>query len=111
MKANIWKLPYGWDQSFGRDIHVTLTPKGFVELLEFDADECWHLCNWSCWLSQKPKNLHSDLDVANSDVVFHDEIRNEYHLALRSGWHVCNSLIEVVEYCNKVQSGELSAYK
>jgi hypothetical protein len=55
--------------------------------------------------------LHSDLDVANSDVVFHDEIRNEYHLALRSGWHVCNSLIEVVEYCNKVQSGELSAYK
>jgi hypothetical protein len=100
MKANIYKLPFGYFDS--KHIQFNFETKGYIEMEKFDRDECWHLCNWSCWSKEgKPNNLFSDLEVVNSDVIFHDEVLNKYHLAEHVGWHTEKSIEKMLEYCFK----------
>ena len=102
MKVCIWKIPFGW-LTFGYTMKFTIEEKGYIELDKFDRQECWHLCNWSCWADgEKPDNLHSDLDCANSDVIFLDPITGVYHLALSFGWEEFKSLEDTINYCIKI---------
>jgi len=89
MKIKIWELsPRNFE----------LEEKGYIEAEEFHADNCWHLCNWDCWTDEKPENLHSDLYVVNSDVIFYNPKENKYYLALSVGWCIKDTLEEIVEY-------------
>jgi hypothetical protein len=77
--------------------------QGYIEVVKFDSQDCWDLCNWSCYQDIKPENLHSDIEVANSDIIFHNPKTNKYHLALPSGWKVLKSLDEVKTFCENKQ--------
>jgi len=117
MEIKIWELPPGWYYSMDKEkIILTLTPKGYLEMDTFDADECWELCNWRCWMplgSNKPKELCSDLATVSNNVVFHNPEKDEYYIAMPGpeGWHICKSLDEVMAYCEEVKNSDISVFK
>ena len=45
--------------------------RGYIELLNFDAQKCWDICNWY-GSNEKPKELHSTLDACCTDVAFYN---------------------------------------
>lgn len=94
MKIKVFTVPYNY-----RELkNIQVTEQGYIKADYFDEDECWHLCNWSCWAEEKPENLLSDLEVVNSDVIFYNPKTERYHLALPSGWYVGNSLEEITQH-------------
>lgn len=100
MRINIYKLPFSW-QFDSLNSPLLVEEKGYILSETFNREECWDLCNWSCWCEKKPKNLLSPLEVVNSDVIFHNPTDDTYHLALSFGWFEAKSLNEVIEYCKK----------
>ena len=100
MIIKIWKIPFCYMRFKGTEYEIpfNIEEKGYIELKEFNEDECWHLCNWSCWDANKPNNLFSDVEVANDDIVFHNPKEDKYYLALTSGWHCENTFEEMVKY-------------
>lgn len=102
MQIKIYKIPYGYLSTAGLEFDIQ--ERGYIELGIFDPDECWQICNWSCWSKEgKPPHLYSDLDVVNSDVIFHNPKDDTYHLALRIGWKMTSTLDEMMEYCKNEQ--------
>ena len=61
---------------------------GYIEMDEFDANECFHLCNWSHWTNTKPAELHSDISSAEHGICFTNPETKEMWLAKSSGWLV-----------------------
>lgn len=76
---------------------------GYIIADKFDEDECWDLCNWSCWRRKegKPENLHSELDVCNSDVAFLNPDTNIWYVAKHVGWGKCQTKKEAIEILKK----------
>lgn len=51
---------------------------GYLEVDNLYNIDLWHLCNWSCWTNDKPKECENLwITHCNSDVVF--TINNEYY--------------------------------
>lgn len=99
MKINIWKIPWGYEHSEVRKrVPFTIHQKGYIEADQFQEEECFHLCNWGCWADNKPENLYSDVEVANSDIIFHNPEEDKYYLALPVGWHTENTLEEMINF-------------
>lgn len=97
MKIKIFKLPFGYFHI--NDIQFEIKEQGYIEAKKFDRNEFWDLCNWSCYTENKPENLFSDIEVANSDVIFLHPKTQKYHLALPFGWKKFNCLDSLIEYC------------
>lgn len=93
MEIKIWRIS---------NTDCEVEEMGYITAKEFHADECWHICNWGCYTDDKPENLHSELDVVNSDVVFHNPKEDKYYLALPVGWYIGDTIEEVIDYkCNR----------
>lgn len=47
---------------------------GYLEVDDPFNRDLWHLCNWSCWTSDQPKEcVNLLIDCCNSDVSFYVE--------------------------------------
>ena len=51
---------------------------------ESEAEQCWHLCNWSCWCKEKPENMHADIEVCGHGLAL--QAPTETWLSLSVGW-------------------------
>ena len=93
---------YGkWCQLHPNDKPITVDC-GYITADKFDEDDCWNLCNWSCWSKEgKPENLHSELDVCNSDVAFLNPDTNIWYVAKHVGWGKCRTKKEAIEILKK----------
>lgn len=69
-----------------RIISPFIIPHGYIEADTFNAEQCWHLCNWDCWADKKPKELHSDIKVCNHGLIVYNPETKEYWLAITGGW-------------------------
>lgn len=60
------------------------------EINKYNANECWHICNWSNWSKVKPSCLQSDIVYCTHGIVFvYPGLQAEVHcLALSDGWLV-----------------------
>lgn len=96
MRIEIFKVPYHY--TICRDVKFLLRHEGYIEMDAFDEQLAWHLCNWSCWSNNKPDNLFSNIDIANTDVVFMNPETKKYYIPLICGWIIRNSLKEVANY-------------
>lgn len=96
MRINIYRIPFGYFSYNWLEPHIW--EEGYLEVEKFNRDECWHICNWCFHSETKPKELHSDIDHANADIIFHNLETGEYHLALPKGWQVENSLEDLKQY-------------
>lgn len=67
---------------------ITPTYLGFAEVDKFDADEIFHLCNWSCWTQEKPDNLHADIDYCGHGLCLVNPITQQRYLAKSVGWMI-----------------------
>lgn len=74
------------------EIHIAENDKlkhiGYIEAPVFDAEFCFHLCNWHCWTENKPPQLHSDIGSCGHGICFTDPNTQNMWLALSSGWLV-----------------------
>lgn len=79
-----------------------IVPKyaGYIQADQFDAEECWHLCNWTQWAEQKPVELHSEIGCCSHGICFTNPETKEKWLALTSGWLV-GDIVEISEYVRK----------
>lgn len=59
---------------------------GTIEMDNFDKDECFNICNWSCFSDNKPENLHSDIVAISSGVCFENTETGTCHFAKSIGW-------------------------
>ncbi|MFK3936644.1 hypothetical protein ACI2JA_03890 [Alkalihalobacillus sp. NPDC078783] len=100
MKVQVYSIPFGYQTNkvLRSNTLLTFKDRGSIEVDRFSCDELFHLCNWSCWTSEKPRNINSDIEVANSDVIFHDPVNDVYHLALPFGWEVRKTKSELADY-------------
>lgn len=98
MKVNIYKIPFAY--LFNNWVELKIENRGYIEQKEFDAEECWHICNWSCYSDNKPNNLFGNIDVANSDVIFEKYIsknNSEFYIALPVGWQIIKGTLNDVK--------------
>jgi hypothetical protein len=100
MNINIWKIPHGYLRH-PNDIPFSIQEKGYIVSSFFDQKHCWKLCNWSVWTNKKPKNLISDIDSANYDVIFYNPWDGRFYLSLQEGWLVRDSLEDIIYFCEK----------
>lgn len=91
VKVNIYTLTMS-----KRDI----VSRGYAYIKSFDLNELWHMCNWVCYSNSKPANLFSDIQSANSDIIFHDVNSEKYYLSLSFGWKSFNTLEEIKNWIN-----------
>lgn len=69
---------------------IVPTHLGYIDVENFDAEEIWHLCNWSCWTEEKPTNLHADINVCDHGLCLINPVTEERWLAKSFGWLVGN---------------------
>lgn len=62
-----------------------IIPHGYVEVEEFDPERIFDLCNWDCWVEEKPAEVHSDIEWIGHGLIVRDE-NNKYYLALSTDW-------------------------
>lgn len=75
----------------GKLVHdLVPTYLGYAEIREFNAEEVWHLCNWSCWTGKKPLNLHANISTCGHGLCVVNPETQEKWLALSAGWLVGN---------------------
>lgn len=79
MKINIEIFPF-------REIKSSYV--GYIEAEKFDAKECFDLCNWVCWTEEKPKELHSNISIAQHGICFTNPETNQKWLAKSIDWLV-----------------------
>ena len=91
MKINIYIFPNSPNDSKPINHSIVPTHIGHIEADKFDAEECWHLCNWSEYTDVKPKNLHADISFCTHGICFVDPVTNQRWLAKSFGWLVGNS--------------------
>lgn len=72
-----------------------------------DYENVWNLCNWSCYTRHKPKNLYSELEFCNSDIVVWTD-DNEYWVAESVGWKKFSTLESAKNYM--LEKGEYKAW-
>ena len=66
---------------------------GYIIADKFNEDDCWDICNWSCWSKHgRPENFHSELEVCNSDVAFLNPETKKWYVAKHLGWDICNTI-------------------
>ena len=97
MKINVYHVE---TNDYGRIISPNIAPHGYIELPVFDADKCWHLCNWFHWSREKPKNVHSDIDSCNHGLIVYNSQTKEYWLALSKGW-INGNAAKIRSYVNR----------
>ena len=89
IKVNVWQVGYTTFKDYVlSNKKVSCRSMGYVLIDERGGwqNKVWHLLNWSCWTSNKPANVHSQLDHCNSDVIFQIEGTSEFLLAKPFGW-------------------------
>lgn len=64
---------------------------GYIEIENFDAEECFNLLNWFHWAEEKPENVFSKIDSCGSGIIFYNPEEHELHLALPMGWAIFKS--------------------
>ena len=101
------KLYFPRRDEFGRIISSEILPEGYVEADKFDAEYCWHLCNWFHWSDKKPKNLHSRIDSCGHGLIVYDKENNEYWLALSGGW-LRGTYKEILDYVRRKVNDPMS---
>lgn len=99
MRIDIYKIPTGYFITDQVELHIS--PEGYLIVDEFDENEAWHLCNWCFHMDEKPKELFSDIDHANDDIIFHNLEEGKFYIALYRGWRVENTFEGVTEYLKK----------
>ena len=72
-----------------------------VSFSESEAEECFRICDWSCWSKAKPKNLHSNICMCSHGIAFQTPT-TETWLALSLGW-LHGTPTEIGEYAMKHQ--------
>lgn len=65
---------------------TTPTYLGFVLVDNFDKEEIFHLCNWSCWSTTKPANLYANIDTCYHGLCLINPETHERWLAKSFGW-------------------------
>jgi len=79
---------------------------GQIEMKAFDAEKCWHICQWENWTDEKPKELLiADKIIADfhplcnfgHGICFRNPETGENWLALSQGWLVGTST-EITDY-------------
>jgi len=94
MKIRIYEFPNSKTPPYLKDENPV--ERGYIEIpddkvMEYDADKCWDICNWSHWaVPKKPECLHSDISHCDHGIVFvypSDLDSDGLHvLALSNGW-------------------------
>jgi hypothetical protein len=93
--ANVKIFLVPFECRWSKDVPISIQEKGYLEVEKFDEEECWNLCNWSCWTDKKPENLHSDIEVAGSNIIFLNPENEKYYMAASVGWIVKDTLEEI----------------
>lgn len=103
MKINIFVVGFNeadWKKNPCNRDNLCIADAGYVEVKEFDPEDIWNLLNWSCWTSEKPKEVeHSPLTHCNSDIALNIDGTNVYYCACSFGWKkiTANSIKEVLQ--------------
>ena len=67
---------------------TTPTYIGYAEVDKFDTYEIFNLCNWICWTSKKPSNLHGEIVCCDHGLLLINPETQEYWLSKSFGWLV-----------------------
>ncbi|MCM1216011.1 MAG: hypothetical protein NC548_16000 [Lachnospiraceae bacterium] len=89
MEVEIYKAKWTGEDLIA--VHV-----GYLKLVKFDRDECWHLCNWSCWTKEKPNHLYTKITSCSTDVIFYDQDTKRFHIPMGIGWEEADTLEDAV---------------
>lgn len=91
------KIYHPETDDYGRIISGTIIPHGYIEMDEFDAEECFNLCNWIHWTEKKPDYVHTDIESCNHGLIVYNPEKKEYWLALSHDW-IHGKSYEISEY-------------
>ena len=87
MKADIYEYKqYISNGQFAHDLIPTYL--GYAEVEKFNAEEIWHLCNWSHWSEESPSNLHVAICSCNHGLCLINPETQERWLAKSIDWLV-----------------------
>lgn len=71
---------------------------GTIDMIDYDRERAWQICNWPSWSYEKPANLHACIYECSIDIVFHPKNIDIYDISLCVGWKRVNTLSQVLEH-------------
>ena len=59
---------------------------GYIEVEEFNEKVIFDLCNWSCYMPEKPAILHSNIECCGHGLLLINPINETMYLSKSIGW-------------------------